>query len=352
MRPKTRIFLASSSELKAERAAFEQRIYRFDKQWYDDGIFLHLEVWEDFIDAVSRTRLQDEYNRAIEAADLFVLLVHTKVGKYSAEELKTALARFDNTGKPLVYTYFKNPPGVGVPDPGPQYDTVRKLRRALDKRGHFITPYEHLAELLDHFSQQLHKLRDKGVIQPAEAAAAATSQATPAVVVKGSGAAAVGRGAQAAGAGGVAIGRDNHGTVSVGARTRVNTGGGAYFGGPVTVTHGDVVGGNKVVHAPPVPAAPPAATFAQASAQLAAALYCAIHRDDQPVLEDLLAALKELAASQPEPRSDAIMARLVEGLGDLARSQPALLAKLLARPELDAWRQLTRTGPLLAARNA
>ena len=40
-------------------------------------------VWEDFLDALSPTRLQDEYNRAIRECDLFVMLFRTKVGRYT-----------------------------------------------------------------------------------------------------------------------------------------------------------------------------------------------------------------------------------------------------------------------------
>ena len=114
MAHKTTSFLASSSELKAERGAFEARIYRKNKLWHEAGIFLHLDVWEDYIDAMSRTRPQNEYNVAIRAADVFVLLVHTKAGKYSAEEFEVAHAQFKATGKPLIYTYFKNPSGPGA----------------------------------------------------------------------------------------------------------------------------------------------------------------------------------------------------------------------------------------------
>jgi hypothetical protein len=103
---KTRLFLASSSELKAERSAIDARLGSKNKLRHADGILLHLDVWEDFIDAMSRTRLQDEYNAAIRAADIFLLLVHSKVGKYSAEEFETAHAQFKATGQPRIYTYF------------------------------------------------------------------------------------------------------------------------------------------------------------------------------------------------------------------------------------------------------
>lgn len=55
-----RLFLASSSDLKEDRKEFEIFINRKNKDWVSRGIFLELIVWEDFLDAVSKTRLQDE----------------------------------------------------------------------------------------------------------------------------------------------------------------------------------------------------------------------------------------------------------------------------------------------------
>ena len=60
-----KIFLASSCELKDDREQFEIFLNRRNKDWVEKGIFLKLVNWEDFIDALSKTRLQDEYNQAI-----------------------------------------------------------------------------------------------------------------------------------------------------------------------------------------------------------------------------------------------------------------------------------------------
>ena len=99
-----KIFLASSSELLKDRQQFELFISRRNKSWGKKGISLELVNWEDFIDAVSKTRLQDEYNKAIRDCVLFVMLIDTKVGKYSEEEFDTAYESFKQTGKPLIYT--------------------------------------------------------------------------------------------------------------------------------------------------------------------------------------------------------------------------------------------------------
>jgi hypothetical protein len=62
---KIRLFLASSSELKEDREQFEIFIYRKCKAWFDRDIFLHLDIWEDFLDAIAAGGLQSEYNRTI-----------------------------------------------------------------------------------------------------------------------------------------------------------------------------------------------------------------------------------------------------------------------------------------------
>src|SRR5271167_3850288 len=79
----TNIFLASSAELKKDRDEFQIFINDKNKDWVDKGVFLRLEIWEDFLDAMSQTRLQDEYNKAIRKSDIFVMLFGTKVGKYT-----------------------------------------------------------------------------------------------------------------------------------------------------------------------------------------------------------------------------------------------------------------------------
>jgi hypothetical protein len=103
-----KLFLASSSELKEDRKEFEIFIGRKNKDWVSRGGFLELIVWEDFLDAMSKTRLQDEYNEAIRQCDVFIMLFCTKVGQYTEEEFETAFGQFKATNKPLIFTYFKD----------------------------------------------------------------------------------------------------------------------------------------------------------------------------------------------------------------------------------------------------
>ena len=153
-----KIFLASSSELKEEREQFEIFIYRKCKEYRKEGIFLDLVIWEDFIDAMSQTRLQDEYNKAIIDCDIFVSLFFTKVGQYTEEEFLQAWETFKVNNKPLIYTYFKD---EDIKIGEIREDDILSLlnfKKNLKKEGHYPTPYTSIDSLKNHFSDQLTKL--------------------------------------------------------------------------------------------------------------------------------------------------------------------------------------------------
>lgn len=159
-----KLFLASSSELKEDREQFEIFIYRKNKDWIDKGIFLDLIIWEDFIDAVSKTRLQDEYNKAIRDCDIFVMLFFTKVGPYTDEEFETASGQFKATNKPFIFTYFK---AAEISTGNVNRNDQQSLWAFQDKLkglGHFYTVYKNIDELKFKFNQQLDKLAAKGFI--------------------------------------------------------------------------------------------------------------------------------------------------------------------------------------------
>ncbi|NJL58019.1 hypothetical protein HC928_25055 [bacterium] len=132
-----KIFLASSSELKEDRKEFEIFISRQNDYYLDRGIRLKLIIWEDFLDAMSQTRLQDEYNKAISSCDIFVSLFYTRVGQYTAEEFTTAFGTFKASNRPLIYTYFKNA-AINTGDITPEIMTLVNFKRSLLTWGIFI----------------------------------------------------------------------------------------------------------------------------------------------------------------------------------------------------------------------
>lgn len=158
-----KVFLASSSELIEDRRAFEILVNRKNKAWIGNGVFIELVLWEDFLDVMSKTRLQDEYNRVIRACDLFVLLFWSKVGRYTAEEFDTALGQFKATDKPFILVYFKAEPAPdGVRDEDRQ--SLEAFEDRLDALGHYKTAYHNIERLTSHFSDQLDKLAASGFI--------------------------------------------------------------------------------------------------------------------------------------------------------------------------------------------
>jgi len=160
-----KIFLASSAELKSDREQFEIFINRKNNQWVNRGVFLKLVIWEDFLDAMSPTRLQDEYNKAIRECDIFVMLFCTKVGKYTAEEFETAFGQFKATNKPFIFTYFKDAPITTGSANKDNLNSLWAFQEKLKQLGHFQTEYKNIEGLREHFDSQLDKLAEEGFIR-------------------------------------------------------------------------------------------------------------------------------------------------------------------------------------------
>ncbi|WP_291995735.1 hypothetical protein [Candidatus Accumulibacter sp. ACC003] len=159
-----KLFLASSSEFCDERKEFELSIARKSKELRPRGVVIDVVLWEDFLNAMSKTRLQDEYNQAIRECDLFVMLFGSKVGRYSAEEFETAHAQFKASGRPLIFTYFKD---VQFSSTSVNREDLASLWAFEDKLKvleHFPTVYTNMDQLKHEFNQQLDKLVASGSI--------------------------------------------------------------------------------------------------------------------------------------------------------------------------------------------
>jgi len=213
-----KLFLASSSELKEDREAFEIFINRKNQDWVGQGIFLDVVIWEDFLDAVSKTRLQDEYNQAIRECDIFVMLFSTKVGSYTEEEFETAFGQFQATNKPFIFTYFKDAEISTGNANKKDLMSLWAFQEKLDGLGHFYTRYKNTEELVFKFNRQLDKLAASGFIElkPNRDEDNAESVTTYQANLSGSGAIAQGRGAKAVGAGGVLVVSNNSGSINTG----------------------------------------------------------------------------------------------------------------------------------------
>ena len=152
---KIKIFLASSYELKPEREKFEIEIYRKCKTWFDKGVFLHLDIWEDMSARMSLTGSQSEYDKFVEEADLFVFLAFSKVGMYSEEEFEHAFGQFKSTQKPFIFTYFKTPPDN-------TQDSLADFKRKLSELKHFYANFNDINDLWNQFNKELDRLEADG----------------------------------------------------------------------------------------------------------------------------------------------------------------------------------------------
>ncbi|MEO8211330.1 MAG: hypothetical protein ABI840_12295, partial [bacterium] len=148
---KIKIFLASSNELKAEREQFEIEINRKNKAWFDKGIYLHLDIWEDLSARMSSGGSQSEYNKFVEAADLFVLIAFTKVGKYTEEEFDNAFKKFQSSSKPFIFTYFRNT--TETPE-----DSLNHFKKKLEDYKHFFSPFTDYKDLWIQFDKELDRI--------------------------------------------------------------------------------------------------------------------------------------------------------------------------------------------------
>lgn len=151
-----RIFIASSSELKEDRDQFRMFISQENDRLHAKGTYLELVQWENFLDAISDTRLQDEYNNAIGQCDIVVCLFFTKVGKYTAEEFDTAYQIFKDKGKPKIWTYFKNAQ-INTGSITEEINTLLAFKKKIGSLGHFYTEYTNIDNLINRYRTQLDK---------------------------------------------------------------------------------------------------------------------------------------------------------------------------------------------------
>jgi hypothetical protein len=152
---KIKIFLASSNELQREREQFETEIYRKCKSWFDKGIFLHLDIWEDMSARLSLAGSQSEYNKFVKDADLFIFLAYSKVGIYSEEEFEQAFGQFRSTQKPFIFTYFKT-------SPDNIQDSLDGFKKKLFELKHFYANFNDINDLWNQFNKELDRLEATG----------------------------------------------------------------------------------------------------------------------------------------------------------------------------------------------
>jgi hypothetical protein len=156
------IFLASSSELKEDRDAFDLYFRQENDRLLKQGVYLRILHRENFLDAASETGLQSECNLAIQRSDIFVSLFKTKTGRCTVEAFDAAHKSCSEFGKPLIYTFFKS---VQVSINTLRRESLLSLWEFQDKLsglGYYHTQYNSAEDLKLQFKRQLDKIFDEG----------------------------------------------------------------------------------------------------------------------------------------------------------------------------------------------
>lgn len=150
-----KVFLASSNEMMDHREKFSKFIRKENDKLIEDGYYIKLTMWEYDFNKMSKTRIQDEYNREAKDADIFLCLIRSQVGKGTAEELNNVFDNYKKHGKPKIYVYFHDTQ-VDVKDLDVKgIRRKEKLEKMLDELGHYKTEYTNIEELFHNFVDEI-----------------------------------------------------------------------------------------------------------------------------------------------------------------------------------------------------
>jgi len=133
---------------------------RENNEFIKKGFYFELIRWEHFIDSMTKEGLQHEYNKTIEGCDIFLSLFFTKVGKYTEEEFEVAFKQFNETNKPLIFTYFKDAP-INTENINDEILSLLKFREKLKALKHYRTVYKDINDLQNQFKSQLQYFLDR-----------------------------------------------------------------------------------------------------------------------------------------------------------------------------------------------
>jgi hypothetical protein len=156
------IFLASSSELRAERDAFDLYVRQQNDRLRNMGFYLEVIRWESFLDVMSESRLQDDYNTAVRNCDIFLSLFKTKTGTFTEEEFNVAYQKFKTSGKPSIYTYFLQPVVIADESMSKALTSLWDFKSKLKNLGHYPTECNSIEDLKLQFRTQLDLLITEG----------------------------------------------------------------------------------------------------------------------------------------------------------------------------------------------
>jgi hypothetical protein len=157
-----RVFFASPGDVEEERHAFRDLLH--DLSARTAYVFQPL-GFEDVL-ASTGHRPQDLINSLVDECEVFLSVFHRRWGQssadavgysaYTEEEFKRALRRFEETGSPEIFCFFKQVELSALADPGEQLVKVLDFRRTLEKSGQILyRTFATVNELVSQLEQHL-----------------------------------------------------------------------------------------------------------------------------------------------------------------------------------------------------
>lgn len=136
-------FLASPSDLDAERQAAKDVVDGVNRALRSSGWRIELLGWEDTLPGLARP--QELINQDVDGCDLFLGALNRRwgqaTGDYSSgfeEEYERARSRSADTGSPEIWLFFRQIPQDFLADPGEQLQKVLAFQQSIRANGELL----------------------------------------------------------------------------------------------------------------------------------------------------------------------------------------------------------------------
>lgn len=155
-----KIILVSSNELIEDRKKFEIAIKNLNKYKINKGVFLELVVWENSDEVISKTKLQEEFNRSIGDCDIFIFLSLSRheVGVNLLEKLEEVFQKFHAKRSTFFCTYLKAESAGSGKAKGADVYPEAGNESNLNMLRPFFYSYKHIFDLKLKFREQMNKM--------------------------------------------------------------------------------------------------------------------------------------------------------------------------------------------------
>ena len=158
---RVKIFIASSAEVDEDKSQLDRFFAERNKIYAERDILFVQKTWKDFESSLHQHFLQDRYDEYIRQCDVVLFLFHTRLGKYTLQELNVAHEAFKRSKKnrPRIFIFYKETEGQA-----PELADFKAFTE--QSYGHFCDTYSDYPELLQKVEKQFQLLENNGYIVP------------------------------------------------------------------------------------------------------------------------------------------------------------------------------------------